>query len=74
MTGVIIYPHSSGESAFASRNAFIEFSDGTSETIDFIKKDGPQMFMIKKREVSSLVLKKLMKSDDPSFFPCIDSA
>ena len=49
----------------------IEFSDGSSETFDFIKKDGPQMFMIEKREASSLVLKNLIKSDDPSPFPAL---
>ena len=51
--------------------ASITFSDG--ETIDFnLKKfDGPQIFPIKEKKISSLTLHDLIKADDPSPFPAL---
>ena len=51
--------------------ASITFSDG--DTIDFnLKKhDGPQVFSIKEKKISSLTLHDLIKADDPSPFPAL---
>lgn len=51
--------------------ARIAFSDGSEEVFSFIKKDGRQEFTIPERKISSLVLKDLIKADDPSPFPAL---
>ena len=53
------------------KSAEVEFSDGSLETFALEKKNGPQSFSIEPRNVSSLVLKNLIKSDDPSPFPAL---
>ena len=52
-------------------SAEIEFSDGSGEIFALEKKDGSQSFSLEPRNVSSLVLKNLIKSDDPSPFPAL---
>ncbi len=52
-------------------NATIAFSDGSELEFPLEKKDGAQTFEIEPRKVSSLVLKELIKSYDPSPFPAL---
>lgn len=49
----------------------VEFSDGSSTVLNLVKKDGAQIFEIKERRISSLTVKNLIKSDDPSPFPAL---
>ena len=51
--------------------ATVEFDDGTEEVFNLVKKDGPQVFAVEPRTVSSLTLRDLIKSDDPSPFPAL---
>ncbi len=51
--------------------ATVAFSDGSSMDFALQKKDGAQVFSVEPRKVSSLVLKDLIKSDDPSPFPAL---
>ncbi len=53
------------------KQATIEFSDGSSETLLMEKSSLPHKFMISERKVEWLILKELIKSDDPSFFPAL---
>ncbi len=54
------------------KRATVRFSDGSSETIRFVKSGEPQSFDIAAREVSSLTLSELIKDeDDPSPFPAL---
>lgn len=47
------------------------FSDGSEMVFDLNKKDGPQEFIFPEKNISSLVLDRLIKSDDPSPFPAL---
>ena len=49
----------------------IAFSDGSEMVFDLKKKDGPQEFTFPEKRISSLVLDRLIKSDDPSPFPAL---
>ena len=51
--------------------ATVSFSDGTSEVFALRKKDGAQSFTLDERTVTSLTVKNLVKSDDPSPFPAL---
>ena len=49
----------------------IAFSDGSEMVFELKKKDGPQEFTFPEKKVSSLVLDRLIKSNDPSPFPAL---
>lgn len=49
----------------------VEFSDGSTETLHFVKTGAPQRFPIAPRTVTRLVLRDLVKADDPSPFPAL---
>lgn len=49
----------------------VSFSDGTSVTLSFVKKDGAQEFDVVKKAVTSLTISHLIKADDPSPFPAL---
>ena len=49
----------------------IAFSDGSEMEFGLAKKDGPQEFTFSEKMISSLVLDRLIKSDDPSPFPAL---
>ena len=52
-------------------NATVEFSDGTSMLLDLKKTDVSQEFTFEEKTISWLVLKDLIKADDPSPFPAL---
>ncbi len=49
----------------------IAFSDGSEMVFNLKKKDGPQEFTFPEKKISSLILDRLIKSDDPSPFPAL---
>ena len=49
----------------------VTFSDGSSVTLPFVKKDGAQGFSVEKKGVTSLTISHLIKADDPSPFPAL---
>ena len=49
----------------------VEFSDGSSMVLDLEKTDGAQEFTFSEKKISWLVLKDLIKADDPSPFPAL---
>ena len=49
----------------------VSFSDGSSITLPFIKKDGAQEFSVEKKGITSLTISHLIKADDPSPFPAL---
>jgi hypothetical protein len=49
----------------------VEFSDGSKEVFNLEKKEGAQHFAFDERVVKYLVLKNLIKADDPSPFPAL---
>ena len=49
----------------------VEFSDGSSMVLDLEKTDGAQEFTFEEKKISWLVLKDLIKADDPSPFPAL---
>ena len=49
----------------------IAFSDGSEMVFNLQKKDGPQEFTFAEKKISSLILDRLIKSDDPSPFPAL---
>lgn len=52
--------------------ASVEFSDGSLETLRFIKTDQPQIFKLQPRQVTCLILKDLVKyKGDTSPFPAL---
>jgi len=52
-------------------SAGVDFSDGSSETFEFLKTEKPQKFSIKPRTVSWFTLSRLIKADDESPFPAL---
>lgn len=54
--------------------ATVRFSDGSSIILDLEKKDGRQEFVISPRQIKSLTICDLIKSDDPSPFPALIQA
>ncbi len=53
------------------KQATIEFSDGSKEVLSMEKSSMPHIFSIKERTIEWLVLKELIKADDPSPFPAL---
>lgn len=51
--------------------ATVEFSDGSLETVSLVKTEIPQEFKITKNNITWLMLKELISSDDPSPFPAL---
>ena len=51
--------------------ATVEFSDGTSEKIPLTRTSRAQEYRFEKRVIDELVLKDLIKSDEPSPFPAL---
>lgn len=51
--------------------ATIRFSDGSEEIVSMEKSVKPHQFAIKKKKITWLTLKNLIKSDDPSPFPAL---
>lgn len=51
--------------------ASLDFSDGSSETIDLVKSALPQIFRFPEKNVQWVVLNKLIQSDEPSPFPAL---
>ena len=51
--------------------ATVEFSDGSSMVLDLEKTDVSQEFSFEEKTISWLVLKELIKADDPSPFPAL---
>jgi len=49
----------------------VQFSDGSAEVLPLEKTAAPQRFAISPRTVTSLVLCRLKKADDPSPFPAL---
>lgn len=53
------------------KEATVEFSDGSEEVFKLKKTGSAQKFPIKTRKINSLILKKLIKAEDPSPFPAL---
>ena len=49
----------------------VSFSDRSSVTLPFEKKDGAQVFSVEKKGITRLTISHLIKADDPSPFPAL---
>ena len=65
------YPHASFPHDNWWVKGTVEFSDGSSMVLDLEKTDGAQEFTFSEKKISWLVLKDLIKADDPSPFPAL---